>query len=374
MAVASAFFAVAILQAVIAQEAGSPAAAQDLNALVGPIALYPDDLLSIVLPASTFPLQIVEADRWLAENKGNPEAKPDESWDDSVQALLNYPEVVSMMSNDLQWTAAMGEAVAADQTALMDSVQIFRRKAEGAGNLKSDDKQTVVVEEEVVKIVQADPQVIYVPQYEPQVVIIEQQVPVYPTYYPTPYPVYYYPYPPGYSFAAGVFWGASVAYAFDWHGGGIYNDIDIDIDRDFDRNVDRDRNTNIDNRPTNVDRAQSNQMSQDKRSGWQSKQNPADIRQGRGSMPSASTGLPAQRPQAGAGGAATTPRASTGGGANRSQPARSAGTSQANNRSAGGAAQSRDAFSGMSNHRSTTANSMRGASSRGGMGGGGRRR
>ena len=124
-----------------------------------------------------------------------------------------------MMSGDLEWTDGLGEAVAADQTEVMDAVQSFRRKAEGAGNLKTDDKQIVAVEEDVVKIVQADPQIIYVPQYEPQVVVVQQTAPVYPTYYPTPYPVYYYPYPPGYSFAAGVFWGATLAYAFDWHGG-----------------------------------------------------------------------------------------------------------------------------------------------------------
>ena len=148
-----------------------------------------------MLPGATFPLQIVEADRWIEQNKGNKEAKPKESWDDSVKALINYPDVVTMMSNDLDWTSALGEAVAADQTAVMDAVQAFRRKAEGAGNLKTDDKQIVEVEEDVVKIVQADPQVIYVPTYEPQVVVVQQPAPVYPTYYPTPYPCYYYPYP-----------------------------------------------------------------------------------------------------------------------------------------------------------------------------------
>jgi hypothetical protein len=238
--------------------------------LVGRIALYPDDLLSVVLPASTFPLQIVEADRWITANKGNKEAKPKESWDDSIKAMINYPDVVTMMSNDLDWTSALGEAVAADQTAVMDAVQSFRRKAEGAGNLKTDDKQTVVVEEDVVKIVQTDPQVIYVPQYEPQVIVVQQPAPVYPVYYPTPYPCYWYPYPPGYSFAAGFFWGATVAWAFDWHGGGIYNDVNINVDRNFNGDVNiggGDRN-NINNRPTNVDRAASNQAKQQGRVCW----------------------------------------------------------------------------------------------------------
>jgi uncharacterized membrane protein YgcG len=379
-----------------AAAAAQPAAELDtLEQLVGRVALYPDDLLSIVLPASTFPLQIVEADRWMQQNKGNKEAKPKESWDESVKALINYPDVVTMMSNDLDWTSAMGEAVAADQTAIMDAVQSFRRKAEGAGNLKTDDKQVVVVEEEVVKIVQADPQVIYVPQYEPTTVIVQQTVPYYPVYYPTPYPCYYYPYPPGYSFAAGFFWGATVAFAFDWYGGGIHNDVDIDINRNTNINT-GDRN-NINNRPTNVDRGQSQQMKAENRGSWQSKQSPSDVRQGR--APTAST-----RPAGGAGGAQATNRAAgatqgqrvpgSGAGAgtsastrpsggasttNRSQPSTSA-SSRYNNTSrnastARSSPPSKDAFSGMSSGRSVNAQSSRGSMSRGGggfSGGGGR--
>jgi len=193
------------------------AALSELEELVGPVALYPDDLLSIVLPASTVPLQIVEADRWIRQNKGNEKAVPKDSWDDAVKSLINYPDVVAMMNEDLDWTSALGEAVATDQEAVMDAVQSFRRRAEGAGNLKSDDKQTVVVEKEVVKIVQTDPQVIYVPQYQPQTVVVYQSVPVYPTYYPTPYPVYYYPYPPGHHFAAGFFWGVGPTMQFPTH-------------------------------------------------------------------------------------------------------------------------------------------------------------
>lgn len=178
------FMALAVVTTVAhgqTSSASSDSGQSHLEQLVGPIALYPDDLLSIILPASTYPLQVVEADRWIQQNKDNADAQAKDSWDDSIKALLNYPDVLSMMSGDLEWTAAMGEAVATDQTAVMDSVQSFRRKAEGAGNLKSDDKQLIVVEEEVVKIVQADPQIIYVPQYEPQVVVVQQTVPVYPT-------------------------------------------------------------------------------------------------------------------------------------------------------------------------------------------------
>jgi hypothetical protein len=382
-----------------AQPATQPAAepVSALEELVGRIALYPDDLLSIVLPASTFPLQIVEADRWITQNKGNKEAKPKESWDESVKALINYPDVVTMMSNDLDWTSAMGEAVAADQTAVMDAVQSFRRKAEGAGNLKSDDKQTVVVEEEVVKIVQADPQVIYVPQYEPQVVVVQQTVPYYPIYYPTPYPCYYYPYPPGYSFAAGFFWGATVAYAFDWYGGGIHNDVDIDINRNTNINT-GDRN-NINNRPTNVDRGQSSQMKQEGRGSWQSKQSPSDVRQGRAPtastrptggaggatqgqrLPGSGAGASAStRPAGGGSGASASARPAGGGATATNRPSTSTSGSRYNNTSrnastARSSPPSSDAFSGMSSGRSVSAQSYRGASSRGGSGfsgGGGR--
>jgi hypothetical protein len=355
----------------------------EMEELVGRVALYPDDLLSILLPASTFPLQIVEADRWIQKNEGNADAKPKDSWDDSVKALINYPEVISMMSEDLDWTSAMGEAVVADQTAVMDSVQSFRRKAEGAGNLKSDDKQTVAVEEEVVKIVQADPQVIYVPQYEPTVVVVQQQVPVYPTYYPYAYPVYYYPYPPGYAFARGVFWGATMAYAFDWHHGGIHHDIDIDIDRNINRNTNR----NIDSRATNIDRDKSQRMAQEGRGTWQSKQSPSDVRQGRTSQASTRSGQATQR-ASGQTGRASPARNTAGTGANRATPSRSTSGTAANRGQSGRSSYSRaqqhstrarqstpsrNAFSGMSSGRSAGAYSSRGSMSRGRSGGGRRR-
>ena len=95
--------------------AASVVAAEGLTGLVAPIALYPDDLVSIILPAATNPLQIVQADRFLDKRKADPKAPLDERWDDSVKALLNYPDVVKKMSADLDWTAALGEAVVADQ-------------------------------------------------------------------------------------------------------------------------------------------------------------------------------------------------------------------------------------------------------------------
>jgi hypothetical protein len=168
----------------------------ELEKLVARIALYPDDLVALILPASTNPLQIVQAERFLAKRKTDPKTPLDDKWDDSVKSLVNYPEVIASMSADLDWTAALGEAVVADQGEVLQAVQAFRRKTQSAGNLKSDSKQTVVVEKEVITIVPANPEVIYVPQYNPTTVVVSGGYSSW-GYYPSPYPVYYYPYPPG---------------------------------------------------------------------------------------------------------------------------------------------------------------------------------
>jgi hypothetical protein len=232
----------------IAQAPAAPAGAAppldeaQMDYLVGPIALYPDDLVAIILPASTSPLQIVQADRYLDQRKSDPKLPIDDKWDDPVKSLLNYPEVVKKMSNDLDWTSALGEAVVADQGAVLEGVQSFRRRAQAAGNLKSDGKQVVTVEKEVIVIEPADPQVIYVPQYTPSTVVTYGVAPVY-GYYPAPYPSYYYPYAPGAAMAAGVIWGAAIGAA--WSGnhygyGGGNNTI----------NVNRNTNVNTGNRNT----------------------------------------------------------------------------------------------------------------------------
>ena len=135
-----------------------------------------------------------------------------------MKSLVNYPEVIKQMSADLDWTAALGEAVVADQGAVLDAVQAFRRKAQSAGNLKTDSKQVVEVEKEIIKIVPADPQVVYVPQYNPSSVVVYSSAPVY-GYWPAPYPSYYYPYAPGAAFATGLIWGAAIGAAW---GGGRY--------------------------------------------------------------------------------------------------------------------------------------------------------
>lgn len=187
----------------------------ELEELVGPVALYPDDLLAIVLPASTYPLEIVQAARFLEQLETDSSLKPDEEWDDSIVALLNYPDVVRMMDEDIDWTWRLGEAVISQQSDVIAAVEAFRDRAYAAGNLKSDEKQTVSYDEGVIEIVPVSEEIIYVPYYEPEQVVVYQPRPVY-HYYPYAYPSYYYPYPVGYNFSSGYFWGVTTAFSIGW--------------------------------------------------------------------------------------------------------------------------------------------------------------
>ena len=187
----------------------------ELEDLVGPIALYPDDLLAIVLPAATFPLQVIEAGRFLDELERDPSLEPNPDWDDSVVALLNYPEVVELMNDDIDWTWRLGEAVVAQQEDVVGAVETFRDRAYAAGNLRSDDYQNVERHDGVIEITPVSDDVIYVPYYEPERVVVYQPRPVY-YYYPRAYPVYYYPYPSYYDFNRGFFWGVTTAFTIGW--------------------------------------------------------------------------------------------------------------------------------------------------------------
>ena len=191
------------------------ATAAELEALIGPIALYPDDLLAIILPASTYPLQLVEAARFLEALKDDPSLHPDDDWDDSVVALTNYPEVIELLNEDLDWTWRLGEAVVAQQADVIAAIEVFRDRAYAAGNLNSDEYQNVTHEDGVIEISPVNEEIIYVPYYEPERVVVYQPRPVY-FYYPRPYPVYYYPYPYGYSFNHGYFWGVTTAFSIGW--------------------------------------------------------------------------------------------------------------------------------------------------------------
>ena len=187
----------------------------ELEELIGPIALYPDDLLAIVLPATAYPLQIIDAARFLEELETDATLKPDPEWDDSVVALLNYPEVIELLNEDIDWTWRLGEAVVSQQGDVVAAIETFRDRAYAAGNLKSDSYQNVTRDDGVIEITPVSEDVIYVPYYEPERVVVYQPRPVY-YYYPRSYPVYYYPYSSAYDFNRGYFWGVTTAFTIGW--------------------------------------------------------------------------------------------------------------------------------------------------------------
>ncbi len=145
---------------------------EELRNIFGPIALYPDVLLAQMLTAATFPIDIVQADRWL---QGNPDPSTilQQPWDPSVLSLCNYPSIIAQMSQDLDWTNAIGAAFINQQKEVMDVIQELRRNAQATGALQTTPQQSVVVEESTVRIVPAETQVVYVPQYDPQVVYVD---------------------------------------------------------------------------------------------------------------------------------------------------------------------------------------------------------
>lgn len=229
--------------------AAEPAAAKlppaELDALVAPIALYPDSLLSQALVASTYPLELIQMQQWLEANKNLKDkalsdAAMKQSWDASVQAMVMFPDMVKQLAGNIKWTTDLGNAVLAQQSEVMDAVQRMRAKAKGAGNLKSSDQQKVetkVVESKQVIVIQpSNPEVIYVPSYNPTVVY---GPPVYP------YPPITYP-PPGY-YAAGMAlsFGVGMMVGAAWGGGGWgcgwggNNDININRNNTFVNNSNR---------------------------------------------------------------------------------------------------------------------------------------
>lgn len=143
-----------------------PFSDQQLDQLLGPIALYPDPLLAQILPAATLPAQIVMADRYLTSG-GDPNLAGQQPWDTSVQALVRYPAVLKYLDDNLTWTTELGEAFVNQQPDVMASVQRLRLSAQNMGNLQSTPQQQVVNDGGDVEILPADPNVIYVPVYQP---------------------------------------------------------------------------------------------------------------------------------------------------------------------------------------------------------------
>jgi Protein of unknown function (DUF3300)/Chaperone of endosialidase len=204
----------------------------ELDQLLAPIALHPDPLLSEVLIASTYPLEVVQADRWAKSNKSLKgdaltAALGKQSWDDSVKSLVQVPSVLTMMSEQLDWTQKLGDAVLAQQADVMDAIQRLRARARANGKLESTKEQTVTVktddQKQYVVIEPTSPTEIYVPYYEPAAVYGDWPNPDYaPYYFPPPYG-----YIPGAALATGVAFAAGVAvrHAFwgncDWGRGNI---------------------------------------------------------------------------------------------------------------------------------------------------------
>lgn len=189
--------------------------------LVGRVALYPDDLLGLLLASSTTPLEILKAQRFLDAYAKNKSLKPDSSVPEPVRNLLTYPDIIGLMANDLDWTEAMGRAVSTQQQDVLQAIQIFRRKAQSAGNLKSDDKQKVILQHDIVQIIPAQPEVVYLPRYEPSAVIVVQSAPAL-SYAPTAYPVYYSSEAVAVAAYTGFLAGTFMAYGVNWGGGCLY--------------------------------------------------------------------------------------------------------------------------------------------------------
>src|SRR5215471_16518426 len=224
------------------QQAAAPGAApagggqtfkkEELDAMLAPIALYPDALVSQVLMASTYPLEIVEAARWADQNKGLKgdalqSALQGQTWDESVKSLTAFPDVLDRMNKDLAWTQKLGDAFLGQQKEVMDTIQSLRKRAEAAGNLKSNEQQKVETQtqegKQVIVIQPANPEVVYVPTYQPTVVYGTWPYPAYPPYYP-PYWA-----PVGGAFVSGFFWGVGIAAGAALWGGCNWGRGDVNV-------------------------------------------------------------------------------------------------------------------------------------------------
>ena len=183
---------------------------------MAPIALHPDPLLAEILISSTYPLEVVQADRWAKANKNVKgealtAALAKQSWDDSVKSLVQVPNVLAMMAEQLDWTQKLGDAMLAQQPDLMDAVQRLRTRAQENGKLKTTKEQTVTVrtedQKQYIAIEPTSPDEMYVPYYEPAVVYGAWPYPDYAPYYFAP-PYGYYA---GGALAAGIAFAAAVA-------------------------------------------------------------------------------------------------------------------------------------------------------------------
>jgi hypothetical protein len=205
-----------------------------LQQLVAPIALYPDSLVAQILAASTFPEQVVEADRWVQEHpdlKGDAmgEAVDQQPWDPSVKALTAFPSILGNMDKNLSWTSSLGDAYYNQQPEVMDAVQVMRQRAQKAGNLETTPQQTVTTQDSTIIVEPATPDVVYVPAYDPWLVYGDPIV-AWSGWYPYPgiwFGGPYLSFGPGFGigFYSGYGWGWH-HWGADWHNRYIIHDRD----------------------------------------------------------------------------------------------------------------------------------------------------
>jgi hypothetical protein len=206
---------------------------EELDQMLAPIALYPDSLLAQILMAATYPLEVVQADRWVKANRnlrGDQlnDALDEKDWDPSVKALVPFPQVLSMMSEKLEWTQKLGDAFLDQQDEVMDTVQRLRARAQAAGNLRDTEQQRVIVQERIIEILPVQPDVIYVPVYDPMVIYG-------PWWYPA-FPPFFFPLPPGVIIVRGFgFWrGVTVsrAWGYAWgHWNWRHHHVNVNVNR-----------------------------------------------------------------------------------------------------------------------------------------------
>jgi hypothetical protein len=209
---------------------------EQLQQLVAPIALYPDSLVAQILAASTFPEQVVEADRWVQEHqdlKGDAlgQAVDQQPWDASVKALTAFPSVLGNMDKNISWTSSLGDAYYNQQQDVMDAVQVMRQRAEKAGDLKSTPQQVVTGQGSTIVVQPANPEIVYVPAYDPWMAYGDP-IMAWPGWYPYPGIWYGGPYLSfGMGFGIGFFggfgwgwnhWGFNWGGRFATYGGGRY--------------------------------------------------------------------------------------------------------------------------------------------------------
>ncbi len=212
----------------VAQPAPRSYSQAELDQMLAPVALYPDALLSQILMAATYPLEVVEAARWTRSNPGLKgetavRAVQDEDWDPSVKSLVAFPQILQRMDEQLDWTRSLGDAFLAQEAQLMDQVQQLRRRAQAAGHLRSDEQIRVEQQGQTIVVQPASPQLLYVPYYDPLVVYGPWWWPAYQPVAWAPWPGYARPYSYYPAVSAGLWWGTPVGLSvgfffgnFDW--------------------------------------------------------------------------------------------------------------------------------------------------------------